>query len=165
MRAVLAPYLCGKFNDLGRSQETFGKREREAKRAKKKKEKELKKQEAKANKRTLDSPDMIAYVDEFGRIVDEPPDPTEREEINLEDIQISVPKDEDMPPEDKTRRGKVTMFNPDKGFGFIRDLDSGESIFAHVTNMKEEVEQGDKVTFEVEQSHKGPSAIKVTIVK
>ncbi|MGB1670842.1 MAG: cold shock domain-containing protein, partial [Flavobacteriales bacterium] len=89
---------------MGRSQETFGKREREAKRAKKKKEKELKKQEAKANKRTLDSPDMIAYVDEFGRIVDEPPDPTEREEINLEDIQISVPKDEDMPPEDKTRR-------------------------------------------------------------
>ena len=31
--------------------------------------------------------------------------------------------------------------------------------------MKEQVEQGDKVTFEVEQSHKGPSAIKVTIVK
>ena len=51
MRAVAAPYLCGKFNDLGRSQETFGKREREAKRAKKKKEKELKKQEAKANKK------------------------------------------------------------------------------------------------------------------
>ena len=55
--------------------------------------------------------------------------------------------------------------NSDKGFGFIRDLDSGESIFAHVTNMKEEVDQGDKVTFEVEMSHKGPSAIKVTIVK
>jgi len=146
------PTFAAKFNDLGRSQETFGKREREAKRAKKKKEKELRKQEAKANKRTLDSPDMIAYVDEFGRIVDEPPDPAEREEINLEDIQISVPKDEDMEPVDKTRRGKVTMFNPDKGFGFIRDLDNGESIFAHVTNMKEEVEQGDKETQEVRSS-------------
>jgi cold shock CspA family protein len=144
---------------LGRSQETFGKREREAKRAKKKKEKDAKKLEAKGNKLTLDSPDMIAYVDEFGRIVDTPPDPTEREEINLEDIQISVPKDEDMEPVDKTRHGKVTMFNPDKGFGFIRDINSG------VTNMKEEVEQGNKVTFEVEMSHKGPSAIKVTIVK
>ena len=108
---------------------------------------------------------MIAYVDELGRIVDTPPDPLEREEINLEDIQISVPKDEDMEPVDKTRHGKVTMFNPDKGFGFIRDINSGESIFAHVTNMKEEVEQGNKVTFEVEMSHKGPSAIKVTIVK
>ena len=150
---------------MGRSQETFGKREREAKRAKKKKEKEAKKQEAKGNKRTLDSPDMIAYVDELGRIVDTPPDTMEREEINLEDIQISVPKDEDMEPVDKTRHGKVTMFNPDKGFGFIRDINSGESIFAHVTNMKEEVEQGNKVTFEVEMSNKGPSAIKVTIVK
>ena len=46
---------------------------------------------------------MIAYVDEFGRI-DELPDPADRQEIELEDIQISVPKDEDMPPEDKTRR-------------------------------------------------------------
>jgi cold shock CspA family protein len=158
-------YLRGKINDLGRSQETFGKREREAKRAKKKKEKELKKQESKGNKRSLDSPEMFAYVDEFGRIVDTPPDPAEREEINLEDIQISVPKDEDIEPEDKTRRGVVTMFNSDKGFGFIRDTDTRESIFAHVTNMKEEVSEGDKVQFEVEQSHKGPSAIKVTIVK
>ncbi len=72
-------YLRGKINDLGRSQETFGKREREAKRAKKKKEKELKKQESKGNKRSLDSPEMFAYVDEFGRIVDTPPDPAERE--------------------------------------------------------------------------------------
>ena len=134
-------------------------------RAKKKKEKDLKKQEAKGNKRTLDSPEMFAYVDEFGRIVDTPPDPTEREEINLEDIQISVPKDEDMEPVDKTRRGVVTMFNSDKGFGFIRDTDTRDSIFAHVTNMKEEVSEGDKVQFEVEQSHKGPSAIKVTIIK
>ncbi len=108
---------------------------------------------------------MIAYVDEFGRIVDTPPDPTEREEINLEDIQISVPKDEDMEPVDKTRRGVVTMFNSDKGFGFIRDTDTRDSIFAHVTNMKEEVSEGDKVEFEVEMSHKGPSAIKVVIVK
>ena len=62
-------------------------------------------------------------------------------------------------------QGVIKKLVTDKGFGFIRDLDSGESIFAHVTNMKEQVEQGDKVTFEVEQSHKGPSAIKVTIVK
>ena len=51
-----------------------------------------------------------------------------------------------MEPVDKTRHGKVTMFNPDKGFGFIRDINNGESIFAHVTNMKEEVRargQGD----------------------
>ena len=161
----LGGYLRAKINDLGRSQETFGKREREAKRAKKKKEKELKKQEAKNNKRSLDSPEMFAYVDEFGRIVDTPPDPAEREEINLEDIQISVPKDEDIEPEDATRRGVVTMFNPDKGFGFIRDTETRESIFAHITNMKEEVSEGDKVEFEVEQSHKWPSAIKVTIVK
>ena len=63
----LGGYLRAKINDLGRSQETFGKREREAKRAKKKKEKELKKQEAKNNKRSLDSPEMFAYVDEIAR--------------------------------------------------------------------------------------------------
>ena len=90
-------------------------------------------------------------------------DPPNARRSTWKDIQISVPKDEDMPPEDKTRRGKVTMFNPDKGFGFIRDLDSGQH-FRPRHQHEGAGRVGDKVTFEVEQSLR-PSAIKVTIVK
>jgi cold shock CspA family protein len=148
---------------LGRSQETFGKREREAKRNKKRKEKELKKAAAKENKMTLDSPDMIGYVDELGQVHSAPPENVEREEIKLEDIEISVAKKEDI-EEDPIRKGIVSMFNDDKGFGFIRDLDSQDSVFVHISNVKaEELREGNKVQFEIEVSPKGKAAVRVEI--
>lgn len=57
---------------------------------------------------------MIAYVDEFGNIVDTPPDPEEREEINTEDILVSGYQT----PETKVsniRKGTMTYYNEDKG--------------------------------------------------
>ena len=81
---------------MGKSQETFGKKEKEKKRLKKRKEKLLKKEERKANAakgNDLDS--MIAYTDEYGRISDTPADPIKRKEaIDSETIEISVPKKE-----------------------------------------------------------------------
>lgn len=80
---------------MARSQQSFSKRERELKREKKRKEKEIKKLERQENKMTLDSDDMIAYVDEFGQVTSTPPDPSTRVEVKLEDIEIGIPKREE----------------------------------------------------------------------
>ncbi len=53
---------------MGRSQETYNKREKEKKRLKQRKEKLEKKEERKANKQTGELENMMAYVDEFGNI-------------------------------------------------------------------------------------------------
>lgn len=147
---------------MAKSIETFGKKEREKQKAKKQQEKREKAEERKANGgkgKSLD--DMLAYTDEFGNITSTPPDPTKRAKISAEDIQISVPRDQDLEPEDPNRTGSVSFFNESKGFGFIRDLKSQESIFVHVNNLMEAIREGDRVTFETEQGPKGLSAIKV----
>ena len=117
---------------MGRSQETFGKKEREKKKAKKRQEKLARKEERKEKpKASLD--DMITYVDEYGRPTDTPPDPMKKTVIKTEDIQISIPKKEELPEEDLTRSGKVEFFNHDKGFGFIRDAEVNEKYFTHTS--------------------------------
>ena len=72
------------------------------------------------NKNSLDDDSMIAYVDEFGNVTETPPDPTEREEINAEDIELGIPKKEKIEV-DVVRTGFVSFFNDSKQFGFIRD--------------------------------------------
>jgi cold shock CspA family protein len=148
---------------MGRSQETFNKKEQEKKRAKKKQDKEAKKEERKANSdkgKSLD--DMMAYLDEDGNIVSTPPDPTKKKkEIKQEDIRISVSKQEDLEPVDTIRKGTVTFFNDSKGYGFIKDHDTQESIFVHVNALTSPIKENDKVTFEVEMGQKGPTAVKV----
>ena len=149
---------------LARSNQTFSKRERELKREKKRKEKEAKKLVRAENKTTLDSDDMIAYVDEFGQITSTPPDLSQREEVNLEDIAISVPKKEETEDEGP-REGIVSFFNTDKGFGFIRDLITQERVFVHVSNLLEEIAEDQRVTFEIEVTERGAGAVKVARVK
>ncbi len=72
---------------MSKSQNTFIKNQKEKKKAQKKKEKEEKKQERRENNlKGGDLSDMIAYVDEFGNIVDEKPEekpvPKKKEERN-----------------------------------------------------------------------------------
>jgi cold shock CspA family protein len=146
---------------MGRSQETFSKKEKEKKRKKKKEEKMRKREERKENstKGTLEN--MMAYVDEFGNITDTPPDPErKKEEVKAENIVVGVPKKEDN-PEDAIREGVVTFFNHDKGYGFIRDSRTQESFFVHVNDLKEEIKENDRVTFELQRGHKGMQAAKV----
>lgn len=148
---------------MARSQETFSKKENEKKRAKKKQDKEQKKEERKANAgkgKGLD--EMMAYVDDEGNITSTPPDPTKKKkEINQEDIRIGVPRQEDMEPVDTIRKGTVTFFNDSKGFGFIKDHETQESIFVHVNSVINPIKENDKVTFEVEMGQKGPTAVRV----
>lgn len=147
---------------MARSQETFSKKEKEKKRQKKKQEKQVKKDERKANSDKGKSfEDMIAYVDEYGNLSSTPPDPSRKSIINLEDIQIGISRQAPVEPGDLIRNGTVTFFNESKGYGFIRDLESQESIFVHVNGLLGPVSENDKVTFETEMGHKGLNAVRV----
>ena len=151
---------------MARSQQTWNKIEKEKKKAKKKKEKAAKRQERSATTADGNSlEEMIAYVDEFGRITDTPPDPADKEVVKLEDIEVGTRKKEDMEPVDENRTGIVTFFNDSKGFGFIKDLVSGESIFVHINQLLEPVLENNKVTFKVERGPKGLSATDVKVVR
>lgn len=151
---------------MGRSQETFSKKEKEKKRLKKRQDKEQKKEERKASSNKgqgLD--DMLAYVDDEGNITSTPPDPTKKKkEVKQEDIQIGVPKQEDLDPADLTRTGTITFFNTSKGYGFIKDSETQESIFVHQNDLGSPVKENDKVTFEVEKGLKGLNAVNVKLV-
>jgi len=146
---------------LARSTETFSKKEKEKARLKKSKDKKEKAEERKANSgkgKSLE--DMMAYIDEHGNITSTPPDPSRRIKINVEDIQIGVAKQEDI-PHDTVRNGVVSFFNEAKGYGFIRDLQTEESIFVHINALTEPLKENNLVTFETEMGQKGLSAIKV----
>lgn len=147
---------------MAKSQDSWNKKENEKKRQKKKKDKEQKKQERKASAKEGGSfDDMIAYVDEFGNITSTPPDPTQKKKIKEEDIQISIPKLETLEPFNPVRTGVVTFYNDAKGFGFIKDLETQESIFVHVNKLIDPIKERDKVTFEIERGPKGLSAFNV----
>jgi len=147
---------------MGRSQTTFNKKEREKKKRQKKKEKAERREERREQESSGKLDDMIAYVDEYGNIVDSPPEPSEEEEIKAEDIVVGVPpKEKEDLSED--REGKISYFNDDRGYGFINDH-SGERYFVHVSELEEPVNEGDKVSFGVEKGPKGLVATNVKLI-
>lgn len=147
---------------MGKSQETFSKKEKEKKRLKQRQEKEEKMEDRKANAKKGKSLDeMLAYIDENGNISSTPPDPRKKKIFKQEDMQIGVPKHEAGDEADLIRSGVVSFFNDAKGFGFIKDLKTQESIFIHVNQLQEPIKETDKVTFEVEMGPKGLSAVNV----
>src|SRR4029078_1474862 len=144
--------------------DSWKKKDRQQKKQKQKNDKAEKMNDRKEQpKKSFD--DMIAYLDENGNLSSKPPDPRKRVEVKLEDIQIGVP--EYVPPteEELTRSGKVTFFNNAKGFGFIKDLASQQSVFVHANNLESAIQENDKVTFQIENGHRGPSAVNVKLIK
>ena len=122
---------------MGRSTETFSKKEKEKARLKKAKEKKEKAEDRKANgSKGKSLEDMMAYIDEHGNITSTPPDPSKKIRINAEDIQTGVAKQADV-PYDAVRNGVVTFFNEAKGYGFIKDQQTQESIFVHINSLTE----------------------------
>ncbi|MEX2591228.1 MAG: cold-shock protein [Anditalea sp.] len=60
--------------------------------------------------------------------------------------------------------GEVKFFNDTKGFGFITPDAGGKDVFVHRSGTKEDLYEGDKVEYELEQTDRGPSAVNVTKV-
>ncbi len=60
------------------------------------------------------------------------------------------------------QEGTVKFFNETKGFGFINS--NGQDIFVHVSGLTEEIREGDKVTFNVQEGKKGLNAVNVKVM-
>ena len=62
-------------------------------------------------------------------------------------------------------KGTVKWFNGKKGFGFIEREDKEKDVFVHSSAVKDAglnyLNEGDELTFEVENGDKGPSAVKL----
>lgn len=148
---------------MGRSQESFNKKEVRKKKEKKRQDKEKKRLAKKDEDKKGGLDSMLAYVDENGMLTDTPPDPSTKTKTKIEDIEVSVPKmDESMRP-DPIRRGRLTFYNDSKGYGFIRDAVTQESIFVHVNEFKDDIVEGNMVSFEVEKGAKGLAAVRVKL--
>lgn len=143
---------------MGRSM-SFNKKELEKKRAQKRKEKKMRKEERKANSGGGSLDDMIAYVDENGVITSELPEPGSKQEIELESIAVSTPKMPDL--ENVVLRGRVEHFKGDKGYGFIKDIESIEKYFFHITEAFPHIAEGTMVSFELAKGNRGLNAVKI----
>ena len=143
---------------------TFNKRENEKKKQARRAEKQKKKEDRKLLGKAGSFEDMIAYVDENGVITSTPPEfNPNKEEIKQEEILISVPKKEDIETP-SVLRGRIDYYNESKGYGFIKDLGSGEKYFFHVTSAPEGITEGDNVTFEIERGTRGMNAVRISII-
>jgi CspA family cold shock protein len=60
--------------------------------------------------------------------------------------------------------GTVKFFNETKGFGFITPDAGGKDVFVHSSGLKDEIREGDKVTYDVQETPRGLSASNVKVV-
>lgn len=149
---------------MAKSQNAFIKNEKEKRRAKKKQEKQLKKEERKANPQSSELEDMMVFVDENGNLTDTMPDPTKKKkEIDATSIDIGVPKRDDNQSSELT--GRVEFFNDSKGYGFIKETNTKEKYFVHINGLIDKIQEGDKVSFELERGLKGLNAVRVKKIK
>ena len=59
--------------------------------------------------------------------------------------------------------GTVKFFNSTKGYGFIKEDESGKEYFVHVSGLVDEINENDKVTFDLEEGKKGLNAVNVKL--
>jgi cold shock CspA family protein len=145
--------------------ESWNKKDREQKKQKARKQKEERKKDRKENSQKGKSlEDMMAYIDENGHISSTPPDPSKRKEIKAEDIEIGVPKQIPVDPSELIRQGVVTFFNQAKGYGFIKDSKTQQSVFVHINSCSDPIQEQSRVQYEVEMGPKGASAANVKLI-
>ncbi|MXV38003.1 cold-shock protein [Flavobacteriaceae bacterium Ap0902] len=62
------------------------------------------------------------------------------------------------------QEGTVKFFDETKGFGFITPSDSSEEIFVHSSGLRDEIREGDRVSYETQQGRKGLNAVNVEVI-
>jgi CspA family cold shock protein len=62
------------------------------------------------------------------------------------------------------QEGTVKFFNETKGFGFITPANGGQDIFVHVSGLKDQIRENDKVSYEVQNGKKGLNAVNVKVM-
>lgn len=59
------------------------------------------------------------------------------------------------------KKGIVKFFNSAKGFGFIKDAETNEECFVHVSGLIDQIQENDEVTYDVQQGKRGLNAVNV----
>ncbi|MGE4568481.1 MAG: cold-shock protein [Bacteroidales bacterium] len=62
-------------------------------------------------------------------------------------------------------KGVVKFFDETKGFGFIKDLDSKNEYFVHISGLKDSISENDEVTFDLQEGKKGLNAVNVRLAE
>jgi CspA family cold shock protein len=60
--------------------------------------------------------------------------------------------------------GTVKFFNNSKGYGFVKDKESGKEYFIHVSGLIDDVKENDEVSFELQEGKKGLNAVNVKLL-
>lgn len=63
----------------------------------------------------------------------------------------------------KMSTGTVKFFNETKGFGFVKEDESGKEYFVHVTGLVDKIRENDNVTFDIQEGKKGLNAVNVKL--
>jgi len=142
--------------------DSFNKKEREKKKRKKRQEK-LERKKQRKEEGGIKTEEFM-YVDSFGNLTTTPPELQVRDEVKLEEINISTPKKTEV-EEDPRKTGFVKYYNYEKHFGFIKEALTGHEHFVHADSVNGDLSENMKVEYEIGQGHKGPMAVKVEIIR
>lgn len=61
-------------------------------------------------------------------------------------------------------KGTVKFFNDTKGFGFIKEDETDNEHFVHISGLIDEIREGDVVEFELKEGRKGMNAVNVRVI-
>lgn len=145
---------------------TYSKRDNEKKKQEKRVEKQKKKETRKLNDKPAGFDDMIAYVDENGRISSTPPSANSEKSTKsgFDNDQYSRESKSESQKSNNSmteRKGRVEHVNAEKGYGFIKETSQVDKYFFHVSGLLEAIQVGDSVYFDLERGKKGYNAVRI----